>query len=1258
MSNIFFRINMTPNNPNDVYIHNIDNIINGLNFNDKIKEINNKEFPCNKFKKLIDTNLETDFSSWSKNSLLYKKIEPLLILIEKWIYRLDIVDKLSYLWSLPDWIIDSLIKIWIESKWINELLINEANSKLEIPINNESQIHSRHQLTKINNLRDNLELLLFLFKFAQINNNINWETLIDLLYIISSPKIILNLTKLYALWVKIQMSNLKNCKDQILLLNDDAFVNKIEQLATMWVDVDIKDLSDLKSVSDKDLNILQKNKDDIIKLTDYQVPKVDWNRPSPARIRWGIRFSCNKEDIIKLFLLCKTWVFNYYFNFSDWISNRKIIENNSFLDSIIVHNKELKEVFENETYKNRLTKLIRVYDEQSIAEKLFYKTSVENKIKTPWDTIKKSIMNILNSDFNFNNKKDLRLDIDHKDTYYTFTPALLEIVKNDKFDNLIDIFSQLKWYKLNFQKIYLLNIEKLNFLCQICDYNNEDIIKVMIAYSVYDLKPEFMEFLENEKIDNFKQYLIKFCNNENANDKQNKYINELVLLSKEFWIKPSKVITKRLYDTNIEMSLLNKSSRYMLSTDEYIQKLVDTWFLNWNINGENILELWALLSLDFFNWNPDIKKEIDRLKSEKDIGTYKKIIRALNDYIYINYFGHLDRLSLLFSSIYNSEFLRCIYNLAYKPGFNYMYQKKVRFQDMERAYNSCPDIFRVNMDNKYYKLCVDYAIENNDYNYLWQNLETVKNLIDMWYSSIWEMTNFVNPNKTSESYQNFYTEDEIKKYSDLNTFKNYIDPKYKDYKKLFEQTLKKTGGFITTSIMIWLIRDKRNLEDLIEENKEAKKQVISWKSIDIKGDALYEAIYYAYKPTNIKISKIKEYIESGKVSDHQEHLKAIQYNEAGYEMDFFTRDYELVWKQDDILLSWIDWILWEEISESSIIQWLNLKTFFPTATNLFSKSNSKREDWKIESVTEINQWIFDILQKIYSFVSSDWRIKEYKSNNDNSNYSFNRLSNLNEIFSVVTKDNFLNVFWTEINKLTEEEKEKLWKNIWKIKDKRVRSKYEEIDNSEPDFSDKLSSIFMWRLLEYAKIIRKYIHTEMKKYKKIKWNQKNIKAKLTKDVWSFFAKAWAWLCTSEDFGIWNEKRHIHLNLIDEEKWEIIWNIMLYFEEWRNYLIARWFNPTIDTENSYDVNQMTDEMIRVVKEIAVKNWYVDENWDALVYVPPHNSYHALSNREKMRKRILHLVSLNKWEKNSEIKNANFYAKEIWTKWISYFETLFKL
>lgn len=830
---------------------------------------------------------------------------------------------------------------------------------------------------------------------------------------------------------------------------------------------------------------------------------------------------------------------------------------------------------------------------------------------------------------------------------WVFNENLLEILDSPNFDELEWIFNGLRLYIGNkpiHDKIFY--PKNLSFIMHITSKNPWNLEKFILTYFNYNINIDILinidAHMTTRKFTTINELLEYVANNGISSDRR--HINEFVILCEAFWFEVSEKTKKQTYDFNINFLLSWKSLQNLTSLKEIFEHLEKTWLLQWKITKDNITEIWALMNFDFTNYEWETIEALESIKSGNDIDIYKKIVRALWEYMYDNYLNwpnNFQELVFIFWKVFNSSFLRKLFNQTNRKDlFDYLLLKKVRLQDIERAYNNYDQLFSLDIENPYYKFCLDYAVETDNYDYLAQNIETIKYLnnngffhkVISWISTpniqdieVWEIKNTI-----------------VKYFLYIKSihWKEKITPEI--LIKLINNILNFTWWYLTVSMIEWYIRWK-SLEELLQESLEAKKEVLSPNPITHLNLATYETIFLAYRPTGFTIDTIRQNIENGNITDMSHHLEGIQYNPDGYPMEFFQRSYSLEWKQDEIVVNSVNNLLqWKNI-DWNIFQWFNLKLFFSQATSLFSTS---------DGVITSNDGILKLISSIYT-LNKDSRIQSYVSNFTGSDFSYERLLELREIFAVVTKDSFDQIIWNEISRLSNEEQEKIWENIWKLKDKNVKSKYTEINAKDIWIHEKIKEIFIWRLLWYASQIRKYISTEMKKFKETKGKQTPVKAILSKNIGSFFAKAGAGLCTSENYEMWKEKRHIHLNLIDEQRQEIIGNVMLYFEPGRNYLITRGFNPRTDIESSYDVNHMVDEMIRVVKEIAVQNWYVDENWEALVYIPPHEEFHALSNREKVRKRILYLAE----KINFPIHDANFYANILWVKDNWYTNYLYK-
>lgn len=885
--------------------------------------------------------------------------------------------------------------------------------------------------------------------------------------------------------------------------------------------------------------------------------------------------------------------------------------------------------FENPDFTKRVKLLTSIWVDVS----LHNANAIENITEEQFNQIKQNKTHIMALTDYEEPKEWIQVARIRKWMRITGTEVQIEIMCSENLEEFVEIYKSISKEK-KWNQIF--NPANLSFIMNITSQNPWDLTRFINTYFEYNFPVWIIDaLLKEQMIDNLEDFLKKFS--ENWLKWSSLYLNEFIILCEAFWYKVNENVKKQTYNYNIKtlLSWWPKPSN-ITSLDEIFNKLEVTWFLQWKITKDNIEEIWAIVN----TWTPEEK--YDKFILGNDIDTYKKIVRALWEYMYIwnlNENFNLYWLCQIFWKLFNSTFL-IDFSKSYKSHdlTTYLLSKKVRLQDIERAYNNYDKLFSLDIKNPYYKFCLDYAVETDNYDYLAQNIETIKYLnnngffhkIISWISTpniqdieVWEIKNTI-----------------VKYFLDIKSihWKEKITPEI--LIKLINNILNFTWWYLTVSMIEWYIRWK-SLQELLEESLEAKKEVLSPNTITHFNLATYEIIFLAYRPTGkYTIDTIKQNIENGNIQDCSHHLKWIHYNPDGYPMEFFQRSYILEWKQDSVIVKWIHDLLNWKPSKQNIFTSMNLKLFFSQATSLFSTS-----DW----TTIWNDGILELITHIYA-LNKDSRIQSYLWNFSWSEFNYDRLSSLREIFSAVTKDSFWLIIAIEIDSLPYEEKVKLWESIGKLKDKNIKAKYDELNKkyeTSKNSTERLIEIFMWRLLEYAKTIRKYITAEMKKFKEIKWKQTPVKAILSKNIWSFFAKAGAWLCTWYDYKIWSEERHIHLNLIDEKRQEIIWNVMLYFEPGRNYLIARWFNPRDDIETSYDVNHMVDEMIRVVKEIAVQNWYVDDYWEALVYVPPNNDdYINLTNRVQVWKRFKYFIE----QKDQRVYNANFEARSIWT-WLIY-------
>ncbi|MFA4982748.1 MAG: hypothetical protein WC588_00880 [Candidatus Micrarchaeia archaeon] len=118
---------------------------------------------------------------------------------------------------------------------------------------------------------------------------------------------------------------------------------------------------------------------------------------------------------------------------------------------------------------------------------------------------------------------------------------------------------------------------------------------------------------------------------------------------------------------------------------------------------------------------------------------------------------------------------------------------------------------------------------------------------------------------------------------------------------------------------------------------------------------------------------------------------------------------------------------------------------------------------------------------------------------------------------------------------------------------------------------------------------------------------NIRAYLSKNQASFFAKASAGVCTAQDTGLFNRSEHFHINIIENES-VARGNIMAYVVEvnGEKSLLLRGFNPNTDFVSQIDVGKFCEAVLDVARQFA------KDNNLAHVYITEQTGWHPLSNR----------------------------------------------
>jgi hypothetical protein len=497
------------------------------------------------------------------------------------------------------------------------------------------------------------------------------------------------------------------------------------------------------------------------------------------------------------------------------------------------------------------------------------------------------------------------------------------------------------------------------------------------------------------------------------------------------------------------------------------------------------------------------------------------------------------------------------------------------------------------------------------------------------------------------------------------------------------------GGFVTPEL------SKRYLQ---AENQEARTEVLtSYRSmmgqvlgsskIEIEDpDMAAEIVYLAYRPTGYSISQVKSMIGHGwdSLEDLTHQLDNIKFDRDGYTMHFNFVEREQIEEYDSESLRKIDTPVVAGSTKTELKDLLfqalsgkpkhedALPTLFGQALERMcdDRVTSYRENYhsgkgvsqeyteqRLESLGEI----LGIIPKEDAFyealtqlIQSDDELKATVQNNadryqwkrNKRHFSPEERTSKNKLDEVIKHlERYPNsdvsglLSTEELSPLGDEitglENGQLYEQLVDIRAKKFLG-YGEGTETAVD-------VFYQALLQHTKSCSGFVKREMKKVEAVKSDEvAEVKAVVSKNVGSYFAKAGAEICTSHNTRMWNEERHSHLNLVYKD--QIIGNVMLYFEPERDYMVVRGFNPRKDTMMRFDRYSMAAQITGVLEQIAEANGYSE------VFVPEQTGWHALSNRDGMAKEVIGISRKNSNRvqeqypgQRTTIDDAQFYVTE---------------
>jgi len=450
----------------------------------------------------------------------------------------------------------------------------------------------------------------------------------------------------------------------------------------------------------------------------------------------------------------------------------------------------------------------------------------------------------------------------------------------------------------------------------------------------------------------------------------------------------------------------------------------------------------------------------------------------------------------------------------------------------------------------------------------------------------------------------------------------------------------------TTLRIIWVITpgiwkqaisinfDEEKLAELSEKIKQVKKTLFKNSPIsdEIHPSLQAEIIYQAYRPMNMDYQRVLDMV--WKIPDCSGHLDWYLIPEWGYEMSIWSSQ-ELVMRNDVVADRTVDSFFHKSIRLPSP----NLSEIQKMARILTDIGRFKVDTLNEEDFLVIFWILFseDIKKQIFP-LDSDW----YKN-----------LRAYDDFLGLFIHDNLENrisEFFEFHNKHTSKILSSFLESL--KTEKRKRTLETQLGITIPEVIDNGFSIHIITkiFLEKVKMLsnmRRSLWREIKKYVNKDGSEivdKNLKlrAYISKNKASFFAKASAWLCTYDDIELFKRKDHFHINIVDEEKQECVGNIMWYNINYkgRRILLLRWFNPNTALMKEIEIASFCESALNIAREFASNNGF-----DAIYITENAWFLYALSNRGEVVQYMMKKYGVSTWEDLTFKVSSNYTINKIY-------------
>lgn len=410
--------------------------------------------------------------------------------------------------------------------------------------------------------------------------------------------------------------------------------------------------------------------------------------------------------------------------------------------------------------------------------------------------------------------------------------------------------------------------------------------------------------------------------------------------------------------------------------------------------------------------------------------------------------------------------------------------------------------------------------------------------------------------------------------------------------------------------------DPQRLEELAVEIAEMKEGIFSNKPIGshITGELFAELVWIAYQPANMSLSDVERL--GSRVQDCSHHLDGYTVSPNGYKLDLLgNRKMHL--RKGAKLATPRNICRHRTTADRDIPLDASGISFTFDPARILTRRLCEVGRLKMDKID---------LSDVYAVMEEHAFAQEALhacriANNDDARYRALRQNQ--EALGVYLEDN-LEVAVLKLLESCQDRTSKMVSGLVKSLKKHgrriaIRNQLGlEIDDSKPD-KEVAAAVITQAILRKFKPLqeaRRTMAADVKKFvtdrgEEVGSEDTRLRAVISKNRASFFAKASAGICTAQNIGLFQREDHFHINLIDDNAERCVGNVQAYIikHEGQDYLLLRGLNPSTKLLKEVDVASLCEAIIEVGKRFA------HENKLAGVMLSEQGGFLALSNRSEV-------------------------------------------